>query len=149
MKRLHSQAAEIAALGISAFESANGLSLPTCISHPLLLYSGPCSKRQWPFQTGFLRRIGRSTFEGRWVMGVRGCICSPSITSNEKVGSCDTTQCCPPSGCLGKFPLKCWGWGRGWSDNIRSVSGSLVKNPPPSRRRGLDPWVRKIPWRRK
>ena len=27
--------------------------------------------------------------------------------------------------------------------------GSVVKNPPANRRRGFDPWVGKIPWRRK
>ena len=34
------------------------------------------------------------------------------------------------------------------SDSVFS-GGSVVKNPPPNRRCGFDPWVRKIPWRRK
>ena len=154
MKSVHSQAAEIPASGISAFESANGLSLPTCVqssmttlapSHSLLLYSGPCSKRQWLFQTGFLRGIGRSTSEGRWVMGSE-VVSAPIHSLRWEGGFLWHHAMLPPGGCLGKFPLKWWGWGRGWAGNMRAVSGSLVKNPRPSGRRGFNSWVGKIPW---
>ena len=46
-------------------------------------------------------------------MGVRDCICSPSITSNEKVGSCDTTQCCPPQWLPWEVSLEVLGLGEG------------------------------------